>query len=108
MSIAASTSVANAQSALRKIERQLAERTAENKELRRRNADLIAELKALRREFTAFREQVKKLLGHTPKSKQLAGEGQLPLFGSEELPEAPFQVNTVRPQWSPQTPSPPM
>jgi len=85
MSIAAPSLVAELQRALRKSEQKLAERTAENKELRKRNAELAGELKSLRREFAVFREQVKKLLGHTPKSKQLADEGQLSLFGSNAL-----------------------
>jgi len=66
--------------ALAAIEATLAERNAQNEALRKRNADLAEELKRVRREFTHFRNEVKRLLGHEPKSKHLIDEGQLPLF----------------------------
>jgi transposase len=90
MSSVASTPVSDLQRELRKSERKLAERTAENKELRKRNAELAAALTTLRREFTVFREEVKRIIGHVAKSKQLADEGQLCLFDDDvpdELPE---------------------
>ncbi len=91
MSPVALNSVADLQSALRESERKLAERDAQNRALRKRNAELVAEQAKLRREFNAFREEVKKLLGHVPKSKHLVDEGQLPLFDdigpAEPLPE---------------------
>ena len=88
MPLAASSSVAELESALQRAESKLAERDAQNEALRKRNAELTAELKKLRREFTAFKSEVKRLLEHVPNSKQLIDEGQLSLFdgvGPEEL-----------------------
>jgi transposase len=78
--------------------RKIAERDAQNEALRKRNAELSAELTKLRREFTAFRNEVKRLLGHVPNSKHLIEEGQLSLFdgiGPEELApeETPEHAN---------------
>jgi len=88
MSPAAPTSVAELELALGKSEQKVAERGAQIRDLRKRNAALVADLKKLRREFTVFRDEVKRLLGHVPKSKQLSDKGQLPLFGDTDVPEA--------------------
>ena len=45
----------------------------------------------MRREFTIFREEVKKLLGHVPKSKHLVDPAQLPLFDGIGPAEAPVE-----------------
>lgn len=76
----ASMSTAQLEEALRKSESKLLEREALIESLRNQNAELKAELKQTRREFTLFRDEVKRLLGHVPKSKHLVDEGQLPLF----------------------------
>ena len=62
------------------LEAKLAERNARVADLRKRNGELTAELTTLKRDFTKFRNEVKRLLGHVPKSKHLIDEGQLPLF----------------------------
>lgn len=80
MALAGSLSLAELESAWRKSEAKLVERDAQNEALRKRNAELEAELKQVRREFTIFRDEVKRLLGHVPKSKHLVDENQLPLF----------------------------
>jgi len=67
-------------SSIAALEARLAERNAQNEALRKRNGELKAELTALKRDFTKFRNEVKRLLGHVPKSKHLIDEGQLPLF----------------------------
>jgi transposase len=73
-------SIEQLQSEWQKDKSKLIERDAQIEALRKRNAELAAELKQVRREFTLFRDEVKRLLGHVPKSKHLVAEGQLPLF----------------------------
>ena len=80
MSPVGSPSITEHDAALQRIESKLAERDAQNEALRKRNAELAAELTKVRREFTIFRNEVKRLLGHVPNSKHLVDEGQLPLF----------------------------
>jgi len=62
------------------LESKLAERNAQNEALRKRNGELKAELTVLKRDFTMFRNEVKRLLGHVPQSKHLIDKRQLPLF----------------------------
>lgn len=91
MSLAGSLSIDQLESARQMDKSKLVERDAQNEALRKRNADLVAELKQVRREFTIFRDEVKRLLGHVPKSKHLVAEGQLHLFdgiGPAEPPPA--------------------
>lgn len=80
MPLDASISIDQLQASLQRSENKLAERDAVIEALRKRNAELVAELKQVRREFTMFRDEVKRLLGHVPKSKHLVDENQLPLF----------------------------
>ncbi len=89
-------SIAELRSALGKSEKRQSDLSAQNRELRKRNrelreqnAALVSDLKTLRSEFTAFREEVKKLLGHVPKSKHLMDEGQLSLFGEPDTSVPP-------------------
>lgn len=89
MSAVATMSTAALRSALRKSEKRCAELSAQNRELRKRNVALAFDLKALRAEFSTFRNEVKKFLGHVPNSKQLIDDGQLSLFGGPEADTAP-------------------
>ncbi len=55
--------------------RKITEPDAQNEALHKREAELSVKLTKLRREITAFRNEVKRLLGHVPNSKHLIEEG---------------------------------